>query len=96
MDVSTVQEQDSNTFTCGDWCIAKYDGKCYPGIIEKIVNAEFQVSVMVPCGQSKWKWPVPVDCVWYTRDSIIKKIDPPQLVTARGHFQFRGVQDNEL
>ena len=78
----------SDSLGIGDWCVVQYETVSYPGVVEDIVNAELKVSVMVKCGPSKWKWPDPIDCLWYKQENIVKKINPPIPVASRGQFQF--------
>ena len=82
----------------GDWCLVKYDEKYYPGIIEQHRNANYLVSVMVStANRNLWKWPNPPDCVWYTRQNVVTKLQPPEPVSSRGVYRFKNmIFDKEL
>ena len=73
----------------GDWCLAKYEGVKYPGVVKGIVASgpEYEVSVMHPSG-GYFKWPTKVDCIHYPADNIIGKICAPIPIGSRGQFMF--------
>lgn len=73
----------------GNWVVVTYDGKEYPGEIIFIENEnKVQVSVMVPTGpMNHFKWPHPRDCIFYTREEIVREIDPPEVANSRGLFR---------
>lgn len=51
----------------GDWCLVKYDKKCYPGEVTEKTSSEVKVNVMVRSG-NYWKWQNINDEVYYTMD----------------------------
>ena len=53
----------------------------------KIVNHEFQVNVLNKIGKF-WKWPQRGDKIFYTSNSIVKCIEPPQIAGSRDEFEF--------
>lgn len=88
-DTTLHQPQQSQImqYSVGDWVMVKYDGCLFPGEIKMINQGEAQVSVMVPSG-SYFKWPSVVDSIFYSFDNIVKKLNPPELKSARGTFEF--------
>lgn len=71
----------------GDWVEVDYDGELFPGEIKSVDNKEYLVSVMVRAGKY-WKWPLQVDEVFYPQERVIRKLNAPDVVNARGHFKF--------
>ena len=72
------QNLDRKTFSIGDWVLVKCYSTNYPGEILEIVNNEFQVNVMNK-SQKFWTWPQKEDKIFYTSNSIVKRIEPPQV-----------------
>lgn len=74
----------------GNWVVVTYDGKEYPGEIMFIENEnKVQVSVMVPTGPpNHFKWPQPPDCIFYSKEEVLREIDPPEVVNSRGLYRF--------
>ena len=56
-------------------------------ITEFARDDEIKVNVMHRSGKN-WKWPQPVDHIYYFCKDIVKKINPPTVVGARGQFAF--------
>ncbi|KAG8177823.1 hypothetical protein JTE90_021155 [Oedothorax gibbosus] len=88
--ITKNMEDENTTASVGDWCQVTYD-KLYPGEIKAKAEGEYLVSVMVPAG-SYWKWPSKKDEILYPEECIIKRLDPPTVVNARGHFQFHNLE----
>ena len=68
----------------------EYDGtgNMYPGeVIAAGQENDYQVSVMERAGKY-WKWPNPCDVIFYLREKMSKKLDPPTIANNCGHFNF--------
>lgn len=76
-----------NDVAVDDWVVVKYDDVHFPGIVTKIENEDCKVAVMVKYGKL-WKWPESKDEIYYTRNNIIRKVNPPSVANARGYFKF--------
>ena len=85
---ATRLNNDTIEISVGNWFQVEYDGQLYPGEVKDIANNEYLVSVMVRAGKY-WKWPAHDDEIYYQRESLIRKIDPPEVINARGYFKFR-------
>lgn len=74
-----TKENSQHTFNVGDYVVADYEGRKYPGkiISKESGDYEYEVSSMVKCGKY-WKWPEKEDIIWFPSNKIIKKIDPPK------------------
>ena len=74
-----TKENSQHTFNVGDYVVADYEGRKYPGkiISKESGDYEYEVSSMVKCGKY-WKWPEKEDIIWFSSNKIIKKIDPPK------------------
>ena len=72
----------------GDWYMVEYDGKCYPGEVQKKLNGEYLISTMEQAGNN-WKWPSRPDEVFYTEKQLIRKLNVPTVVNSRGHCKFQ-------
>ena len=68
----------------GEWIVI-YESKCYPGQVTEIGE---NVNVMRPCFLSGWKWPIERDEIFYMKENIIKKINPPIPNNKKGGWQF--------
>ncbi|KAK6169741.1 hypothetical protein SNE40_020732 [Patella caerulea] len=85
---SSSATSSSNNIEIGDWYVVNYDGLFFPGeVIAYGDQGDYQVSVMEPAG-ANWKWPQPLDVIFYRRENIVKKIDKPEVANSRGHFKF--------
>lgn len=91
--VSDLKPARSNNFietiAVGDWVEVLYEGKLYPGELNKIENGEYLVKVMVKSGQY-WKWPEKNDEYYYTKEELVRKLNPPTVsqFSSRLRFQF--------
>lgn len=55
----------------------------------EISDENVKVSVMVPTGPpDHFKWPLKPDCIFYSREDVLREINPPQVVNNRGLFKF--------
>ena len=67
----------------GQWCIVKYDGEPYPGIILE-VEEDVRVKCMHKNGINKFYWPGPrEDISWYRDDQIVCLMKEPQPLNKR-------------
>lgn len=81
-----IQEIDENLVS--QYCVVKYDGKAFPGIILAVDQEdELEVKVMHRVGRNRFFWPTIEDTLWYAKENIITLLEtPPMPVTAR-HMQ---------
>lgn len=71
-----------------DWCLVRYERELFPGeILRKISPNQVEVSCMVKAGNC-WKWPKKPDILVYHVDEVKSKLNPPQVVNARGYYKF--------
>jgi len=67
----------------GQWCIIKYDGEPFPGIILE-VEEDLKIKCMHRNGINKFYWPSPrEDVSWYRDDQIVCLITEPQPINKR-------------
>ena len=89
-EVECVADVEIEGMKEGDWVVVVvYNSKCYPGQVTKVASDEsLKVNVMRPCFPSGWKWPITKDEIFYKKESLVKKINPPFQTDARGGRQF--------
>ena len=75
--------------TAGQWVVVKYEDEEFPGEV-CIENSEFEVNVMHKSANA-WKWPRLEDKIFYSRDKIVRVINPPSVAGNRGQFVFEDV-----
>ena len=80
-------DTEESEFVPGDWVQILYDQILYPGEITAVVNGEYEVNVMHRIGNN-YRWPTVSDKIFYCRNNIVAKINPPVPVGHRGQFQF--------
>ena len=93
---STIVSQNlmSNPISCyqiGDY-VVKQNNSYFPGEIIAVLDESAQVKVMTQIGPHYWKWPDKYDVLLYRWCSVMKKIDPPVIVSNRVTF---GVEEME-
>ena len=77
--VQRESEEAQETPSIGDWYAVEYDGNMYPGeVIAVGQENDYQVSVMERAGKY-WKWPNSCDVIFYLREKMSKKLDPPTI-----------------
>ena len=64
--------------TIGLWVIVKYEGEEFPGEVTCIEDSDVEVNVMHKSANS-WKWPRPEDKIFYSRNKIVRVINPPSV-----------------
>ena len=62
-------------------------------IIKPNYIVDLQLKLVLYCSGG-WCWPTSKDILWYSRCNVIKKVDQPIPVNARGLFTVEGVQQN--
>jgi len=70
-----------------DWCLVEYDNELFPGEVISKIGENYEVSVMVKSG-GYWKWPAKEDKIFYTKDTIKKRLEVPIPVNRRGLYKF--------
>ena len=83
-----VKSLQMSALHIGDWVLVKYDEKSFSGEVKAVGEQEVQVSVMVPSGATRFKWPAVKDAIFYKMEDVLMKLQPPILKSARGSFQF--------
>ncbi|XP_033725080.1 uncharacterized protein LOC117343313 [Pecten maximus] len=79
--------QDVNESLVSRYCVVKYDGNAFPGIVLAVDDDELEVKVMHRVGRNRFFWPSLEDTLWYAKKDIITLlVDPPKPVTSR-HVQ---------
>lgn len=63
-----------------DYVVVEYDGNYYPGIINQTREGEYEISVMWPSGDDKFKWPTKADVLWYKQKQLKEVISTPQFL----------------
>lgn len=84
-----IKAVKSTAYKVGMWAIVTYDNFSYPGKIIKIVNEQYEVSVMHSVyykGQKVWRWPESnkADIFLYDAEDIVEVIVQPEIVTDKG------------
>jgi hypothetical protein len=69
----------------GQWCIVLYDETHYIGHVLDKDEDEVYVSTMVCLGGNKFKFPRPLDKIWYKKENIVKIASAPMPTTRRGY-----------
>ena len=84
----------SNPISCyqiGDY-VVKQNNSYFPGEIIAVLDESDQVKVMTQIGTQYWKCSDKYDVLLYRWCNVMKKIDPPVIVSNRVTF---GVEDME-
>ena len=74
----------------GLWVIVKYDSQEFPGEVTRIEELDVEVNVMHRSANA-WKWPRPEDKIFYSRNNIVRVINPPSVAGNRGQFVFEDI-----
>ena len=67
----------------GKWCVLKYDGDMYPGVITDTSEIHVEVRFMQKIGVNRFFWPARDDILWYLFEDIVCIIPPTRAVTGR-------------
>lgn len=74
----------------GDYVAFAYEGTKFPGVILNIKQGpKFKIKAMemTEVGTlDKWKWSIKDDVLWYDKNEIVRKINPPLLLNNRGIY----------
>ncbi|XP_062319382.1 uncharacterized protein LOC134022109 [Osmerus eperlanus] len=79
--VTEVQWQSPEVV--GKWCVLKYDGDMYPGVITDTSETHVEVRCMQKIGVNRFFWPARDDILWYLFEDIVCIIPPTRAVTGR-------------
>ena len=74
--------------TIGLWVIVKYEGEEFPGEVTCMEDSDVEANVMHRSANS-WKWPRPEDKIFYSRNEIVRVINPPSVAGNRGQFVLK-------
>lgn len=80
------QDNIPDIFNVGDYVLVEYELRQYPGLIKNCHDDEYEISVMEQTTKKRWKWPKPIDQIWYKKTGIKKKISAPVPCNTRGIF----------
>ncbi|XP_063044641.1 uncharacterized protein LOC134438864 [Engraulis encrasicolus] len=73
-----------HTGLVGRWCIVKYDGDPYPGIVIDVGSDScLLVKTMSRVGINRFFWPMRDDVIWYRPEDLIRMVPEPVPVTKR-------------
>ena len=75
----------------GDWVLVCYDRQKFYGEVTNITGLDFEVNVMHKSCGAFWKWSPNEDKIFYQKENVIQKLDPPEVVGRRGQFKFRNL-----
>lgn len=70
------------------WCVLKYEGDLYPGVITDTSETHVEVCCMQRIGVNRFFWPAHEDILWYLFEDIVCIIPPPRPVTGR-HMEIK-------
>ena len=82
--------QPALNLSIGVWVVVKYDDEEFPGEVTCIEDSDIEVNVMHRSANA-WKWPRPEDKIFYSRDQIVRVINPPSVAGNRGQFMFEDI-----
>lgn len=77
------QPQWQDPEVVGKWCVVRYEGDLYPGIVTDTSETHVEVRCMQKIGQNRYFWPAREDILWYLFEDIVCHIPPPKPVTGR-------------
>lgn len=78
-----------------DFVILKYRDQYFPGQVTEIGTETLKVSAMERSLQN-WKWPEKPDVIVYEKGDIVKKINPPRRINARGAYSVPEMKRYDL
>ena len=67
----------------GQWCVVRYEGRIYPGIVLGTEGNDIEVKCMSVAGKNRFYWPSRDDRCWYSSDNVVGCIPEPQKVGSR-------------
>ena len=71
--------------------MVNYDGQKFPGEVTNIIGPDFDINVMHKSLGTFWKWPPKEDKIFYQKENIIQKLDPPEVAGSQGQFKFKNL-----
>lgn len=79
---------DIDDINVNDWVVVTYDNMKFPGIVTQLGSQnDIEVKAMHKAG-SYYKWPERDDIVFYLRQDILMKVEPPSVKGSRGQYAF--------
>ena len=82
--------KDTNAdYQVGDFVIVNYDQKFFPGEILANYDKLAEMKVMASSGPKFSKWPDQDAILMYQWKDLLKKIDPPVIVSNCGTYEVR-------
>ena len=66
-------------------------GKKFPGEVTHITGLDFEVNVMHKSLGAFWNWLQKEDKMFYQKDNMIQKLDPPDVAGSCRQFQFKNL-----
>ena len=66
----------------------KYEGEELPGEVTCIEDSDVDV---MHRSANAWKWPRPEDKIFYSRNKIVRVINPPSVAGNQGQFVFEDI-----
>ena len=85
---SYVKVSSCGNIVVGDWVIAQYDEKSYPGVVDIVGLNDVQVSVMHRMFTGFWKWPEKADRIFYPIDKYRGRSILLSLLAQEGNTDF--------
>jgi hypothetical protein len=82
-----LQSNAADESQVDQWCVVKYDGFPYPGIIQNVEVNGIEVKVMHRIGTNRFFLPLSEDVLWYSHGDVVAYIGQPSAVGSR-HFQL--------
>lgn len=80
---TATEVQRQSPEVVGKWCVLKYDGDLYPGIITDTSETHVEVRCMKKTGVNRFFCPAHEDILWYLFEDIVCIIPPVRPVTGR-------------
>ena len=76
----------------GDWVLVSYDWQKFPGEVTNITGLDFEATVMQKSCGAFWKWVPKEDRIFYQKENVIQKLNPPEVAGSRGQFKYKNLQ----
>ena len=88
----------SNPNSCyqiDDYVVVKQNNSCFSGEIIAVLDESAKVKVMTQIGSQYQKWPDRYDVLLYKWCNVIKKIDPPVIISNRVTFRVEEMENSQ-
>ena len=86
-DLVPLEQLDERHDQQGKWCVVRYYGNAYPGIVTEVEDLDIEVKCMSSVNVNRFYWPVIRDDVYNVGD-VLFVIPEPEKVGSR-HVQIR-------